>query len=177
MSGDQLIDGDLLSEHPLVLGETLGWRAWTVIAERTRHPRLQSATHREMVWPTNRWTAATCGGGATCSRSSDGRIPGESCSCGLYAASDLEHLLDLGYAAYGERLGKATTVVGQVAFAGKVIPGSQGWRAEKGRIAHLYVPFSFDAGLKKRLSEVYNAPVDYAPWWATDPRLGVARRP
>ncbi len=30
--------------------------------------------------------------------------------------------------------------IGQVGFAGKVIPGSQGWRAEKGRIVRLYVP-------------------------------------
>lgn len=31
--------------------------------------------------------------------------------------------------------------IGEVALAGKVIPGTQGWRAERGRIARLYVPF------------------------------------
>jgi hypothetical protein len=168
-----LVEGELFDDTPLMLGETLGWRAWVVIAETSRAPRLRSATHSSTVWPTNRWTAATCGGELHCRQDDGGdrRIPGEHCRCGLYAARDLEQLLGLGYASWG---GRDTVVVGQVAFAGKVIPGTQGWRAERGRIARLYVPFS-KAELGKRLSEVYAVPVEFAAWWATDPRLGIAK--
>lgn len=167
---EHLVEGELFGDHALVLGETLGWRAWNVIAEDSPHPRLVSASHGTM-WPTNRWTAATCGNGSFCAGSTDGRIPGESCSCGLYAARDLEHLLSMHYAYWKP---EGLIVVGQVAFAGKVIPGDQGWRAERGRIAQLYVPFS-RAELGRRLGEVYDAPWSVAPWWATDPRLGVRR--
>lgn len=67
------------------------------------------------------------------------RIPGERCSCGLYAASSRAQLVKLGYA--NEHSGDQAVFVGEVGFVGKVIPGSQGWRAEKGRIRKLYVPF------------------------------------
>lgn len=169
MSVEQsLVEGDEFDDdgYELRLGETLGWRAWSVIAERTRAPRLKSATHGTM-WPTNRWTLGTCGSALECGRSGDGWCPGESCSCGLYAAKDLEQLLGLGYARWQA---DATIVVGQVAFSGKVVPGTQGWRAQRGRIAKLFVPLSkLDVGL--RLGEVYRVPVEPALWWANDRRL------
>jgi hypothetical protein len=49
-------------------------------------------------------------------------------------------------------------VIGEVGLAGKVIPGSQGWRAEKGRVKHLYVPFHHWRWIEP-LAALYNVPV------------------
>lgn len=60
--------------------------------------------------------------------------PDEACRCGIYAAADWL-TIDRVYVAPEER-----TVVGVVALAGKIIPGSNGWRAEKARIVALLDP-------------------------------------
>ena len=71
-------------------------------------------------------------------------IPGEHCSCGLYAAKTRAQLVKLGY--NREADGPAASelppiLIGEVGLAGKVIEGDQGWKAEKGRIRKLYVGF------------------------------------
>ena len=121
------------------IGEVIGWRAWKVIGEQ-RFPLLASVTHSGTVWHPDRWTFATCGGDARCTNRESAWLevsPGTHCSCGLYAAASREQLIDLGYARgrYG-----SPVFIGQVGFAGKIVPGTQGWRAEKGRIVRLYVP-------------------------------------
>src|SRR5262245_13791446 len=127
------------SELPLRLGEVVAWRAWQVIASHgDRLPYLRSVSHSSTVWHPGHWTLATCGQrGHSCPRSSDGRVPGESCSCGMYAARDRAHLVSMGYADDRGHV-EAPVVIGEVALAGKVIPGTQGWRAEKGRIKRLF---------------------------------------
>lgn len=124
---------------PDVLGEIIGWRAWRVIGARPeRLPMLASATFQDTIWHPGYWTVANCGGRDECRRSLDGGVPGENCTCGMYAAKDRSQLVDL---AYGREDGRHPKIVGQVAMVGKVIPGDQGWRAEKARIARLFVPF------------------------------------
>lgn len=152
-----LVDADG-TEHRV--GEVIGWRAWKVVGD-VRFPLLASVTHSGTVWHPDRWTYATCGDDLQCraaveEKAADLDPPGERCSCGLYAAKTRAQLVDLGYARY---LGPAAGAVqpkfiGEVALAGKVIPGSQGWRAQKGRIARLYVPFEFWRYVD-RLEEMY----------------------
>jgi hypothetical protein len=129
---------------PDVIGEIVGWRAWKVIGDRPEKlPMLASVTHGHTIWHPGYWTNADCGGRDHCSRSLDGGVPGEHCSCGLYCAASRYQLVDLGYArpeSHNHRKGYPK-VVGEVGLIGKVIPGTQGWRGEKGRIVRLYVPF------------------------------------
>ncbi len=124
---------------PDVVGEVLGWRAWRIVPH-PRAPQLRSCVW-ETIWPTSTWCRAECGNGKT----HDEGIPAESCTCGLYAARDREHLLDMGYNGYSADANPefGVKVIGQVAFAGKVIPGSLGYRAEKGRVVRLEVPYEF----------------------------------
>ncbi len=131
---------------PDVIGEVIGWRAWKVIGDRPEKlPLLASVTHGHTIWHPAAWTEADCFGKSTCRSSLDGRVPGETCSCGLYCAKSREQLVGLGYArqAYDKQRGtvRHPKVVGEVGLVGKVIPGDQGWRGEKGRIVRLYVPF------------------------------------
>ena len=145
---------------PDVVGEIVGWRAWDAVGTE-RCPRLQSVNGNLFpddsagsIWPTGRWFYARCPHGHT----SD--IPVEGCSCGLYAAAALDQLLELGYGSYGDLTDK---VIGQVAFAGKVIPGTQGWKAERGRVLHLVVPFE-KVWLGKALAGAYNVPLALGRW-------------
>jgi hypothetical protein len=140
------VESDLRA--PDVLGEVIAWRAWKVIGS-DRLPMLSSVTHATTIWHPAHYTFATCGGSSSCRRSvGDLRVPGERCSCGLYAAKTREQLIGLGYG----------VLIGEVALSGKVIPGTQGWRAEKGRIAKLYVPFT-DWKLVSPLEDLYQVPV------------------
>lgn len=126
---------------PDLLGEVVAYRAWRVIGT-VAVPMLASATFGSFIWHPQRWTFADCHGRDTCPNSSGDQagpgVPGEHCSCGLYAARDRDHLVDLQYNRYHDDA--HPTFIGEVGLAGKVIPGSQGWRAEKGRIRKLWVP-------------------------------------
>lgn len=127
---------------PDMLGEVIAWRAWRVIGT-PKLPMLSSVSVRACIWHPDRWTLAECRVrglqlGRCPNPAGDGRIPSESCTCGLYAARDREQLVHLGY----NRGGSSDVVfIGQVGMTGKVIPGTQGWRAEKARIVRLFVPF------------------------------------
>lgn len=125
-------------ERELVAGEVRGWRAWNV-HKLGKLYRLGSVTHKSH-WPVADWVYAHCGGDPVCDHPSntDGRVPGEGCSCGIYSASTFEQLVkELPYAHY-QRAGEV--VIGEIAMAGKVIVGTQGYRAEKARVAKIYTP-------------------------------------
>ena len=66
--------------------------------------------------------------------------------------------MDLGYNRYGDSRDHPV-FIGEVGFVGKVIPGSQGWRAEKGRIRKLFVPHR-DWEYVEPLSKLYRVPVE-----------------
>jgi len=152
---------------PDVLGEAVGWRAWTVLKPETPHPRLRSANAGgqeliHQIWPPERWMIARCPYGHEYPD-----IPVTTCSCGLYAAKTLDHLLDMRYACMSEG---ATNVIGEVGMTGRVIEGTQGWKAAKARVLKLYVPLQSDA-LGQHLSDVFNVPYEVVAWWALEQRL------
>jgi hypothetical protein len=139
---------------PDLIGEIDAWRAWQIVGDLDL-PRLESASQSaslngaDAIWPTNRWFLAKCLripehnalqrllDDGTIGRDEFEGIPVEHCSCGIYAAKTLEQLSRLHYGAYHD---VADKVVGEVAFAGKLIEGCQGWRAEKARIKRLWLP-------------------------------------
>jgi hypothetical protein len=51
------------------------------------------------------------------------------------------------------------TIVGRVANWGKVVPGTQGWRAEYAYPEMLYVPFEVARYLARPVSDTYGVPV------------------
>jgi hypothetical protein len=148
--------------------EATGFRAWKLVGPR-RSPRLASVTWSEggapFIWPARRWTFAKC-------RANCGDIPGERCTCGIYAARTRAHLIgELGYAAYSEDDPK---VIGEVGLAGKVIPGTQGWRAEKARVTKLYVPAEHWK-LAVPLAKTYHCKIAVDNTWEIDPQVRSAR--
>ena len=146
---------------PDLAEEIVGWRAWRLIGTE-RLPLLASVSAASFIWHPGRWTVATCQGEDHCTRfppgteGFDGGVPGECCTCGMYAAASRTQLVSLGY----NRGSEANPVlIGEAALVGKVIPGTQGWRAEKGRIRKLYVPFS-DWRFVEPLQALYSVPVE-----------------
>ncbi len=150
---------------PDVVGEAVGWRAWNVVGS-LRVPRLMSINqagnsviHRDAVWPTTRWYVAKCPAGHTAGMHDDA-VPHEECGCGIYSARDREHLISLGYGAYGrawQEPGSKLIVIGEVAYSGKVIPGAQGWKGQKARVKSLVVPYELWRWAKP-LGEAYRVP-------------------
>lgn len=61
-------------------------------------------------------------------------VPHRNCTCGLYAAKNLEHLRQLGYASYG--------VCGEVYLWGIVVEHRFGWRAQFAYPKNLILPLS-----------------------------------
>lgn len=129
---------------PDIAGEVIAYRAWRV-EQSWRTVRLLSMNNT--VWPADRWLIAEC-------PRSCGATPGERCTCGIYAALDRRQLVGLGY---NESFG-STVAVGEVGLVGKVIPGSQGWRAAKGRIVRLWLPH-VHWRLCRPLADTYGVPV------------------
>jgi hypothetical protein len=136
------------------IGEVLGWRAWQLVGDvefpRLMSPAMTASSHgADAIWPTNRWFEAKCASGCM-------DVPSEPCGCGLYAANTLERLADLGL--YGRYRDLANAVIGEVAFAGKVIEAWCGYRAERGRISRAWLPAA-SWKFAKPLSEAYGVPV------------------
>ena len=61
-------------------------------------------------------------------------VPDRNCTCGLYAAKNLEHLQQLGYVSYG--------VCGEVYLWGTVVEHRLGWRAQFAYPKNLILPLS-----------------------------------
>jgi hypothetical protein len=190
---------------PDVVGEVVGWRAWTV-GGTDRLPILRSVTHSGTYWHAARWTLATCDGALVCKREWDRitrrrraalagqqildpgyelqtaadvvaemdephgpTIPGVGCTCGLYAAKTREQLVKrLGYQ---REHGTKAVFIGEVGMAGRIIEGDQGWRAEKGRVKRLYVPFHHWRYVEP-IAELYGVPVILDNTNSVEPVLG-----
>ena len=149
------LSSDNEGEPGLLAGEVLGWRAWYVKDIPGVGLRLQSGYGRfPTVWEPFKVMKAECPNGHT-----DIPMEGIHC-CGFYSALTREHLVDLGYNAYrlGDPFGPIV-VIGQIACAGKVIPGTQGWRAAEAWPVRLYVPYD-KWQVVKPLRDAYNIPVE-----------------
>lgn len=135
-----------------------GWRAWGVPVEPPLYgqlPKLYSVSHIEYFWVPQREMIAECTKENPCPVDD---LPGEKCGCGFYSAKTLEHLMSMGYHQYDAEMRGMFHVVGRVANWGKVIPATQGWRAQKSYPVELFVPFEAHR-LVKGLKEAYRVPV------------------
>lgn len=116
---------------PDVIGEVVGWRVWRVLHPRSPgNIRLQSlgsgGKHHAAVWTPGKMMEAFCGQSHT--------PPAEKCSCGFYSARTVEHLLSMHYhSGFKYDDPNDALVIGTVAMQGKIIPGTQGWRAQRVR--------------------------------------------
>jgi hypothetical protein len=136
-----------------------GWRAWGVETSTPRFgnvPLLQAVTHAGYVWTPGVPARAECDR----SRRSSGpdHVPGEQCSCGFYSAKSLGHLMSMSYHQYDAESRGLFHIVGKVANWGKVVEGTQGWRAEYCYPIALFVPFEAHY-LAEPLSLAYGVPV------------------
>lgn len=160
-------------DSPLMAGEILGWRAWYIV-DTPNGARLQSLNTVHVgpgdhIWEPGQIEVAQCpyedvighrvGNGVEW----EVQVPVESCSCGFYAAVSREHLISLNaYHVYSiDDKSENPKCIGQVAMSGKVIPGTQGWKAQEVWPVSLEVPFEFWRYVKP-LSEAYNIPVTLA---------------
>jgi hypothetical protein len=151
---------------PDVMEPTKGWRAWAIDGELPEFglpPKLHSVSWG-YYWTPRKRSQAECSRG--CDKPVKRRdlttgeeievtvgIPGEHCSCGFYSAKTFAHLQGMGYHQYYPDSGHFT-VVGEVANWGKVIEGTQGWRAQYAYPFKLYVPIEA-AHLAAALREAY----------------------
>ncbi len=129
---------------PDVAGSMVGWRAWRV-GQSDTGVWLASVTC-DYAWSPGRWNLAECW------RTAPHVAPAEGCTCGFYAARSREHLLATEYGLYSvhaqdgwQRLPK---VIGEVEFAGKVIPAVNGFRAMRARPRRILVPYEFHRFVK-----------------------------
>lgn len=157
---------------PDMIGTVEGWRVWNVSADPQHFgvgPKLYSVSHGDYYWTPRKASYATCPGGffdeesgrPMCKQSTKDNpieVPGEQCSCGFYSAKTLPHLQQMSYHNYDAERG-SYAVLGQLANWGKVIEGTQGWRAQIAYPAVLYVPFEAARVLAKPLAESYGVPV------------------
>jgi hypothetical protein len=128
---------------PDVVGEIVAVRMWYVGRVRTE---LRLLSRNLTVWEPDGWMVAEC------DECPD--VPGEQCTCGIYAARDYAHLERQKFTSDS----RYRVIVGEVGLAGKVIPATQGFRAEKAR------PLRFFAGYEEaidiqRVAAVYGCAV------------------
>jgi hypothetical protein len=145
---------------PDVAGEILGWKVLAVSGEGQLHHHLDqmhqlviptelASPLRYTHWPPHDWLRATC------SIDAEHRPPVEECFCGIYAVAEADRAL-----AYVRKA--PLTVLVRIGLAGKVIPGTWGWRAERARIVAVTrtgVGQRDYPGLFARVVKRYNVPV------------------
>ena len=129
-----------------------GWRAWGIRRRETDAGMtlLESVSHNAAFWQPRIPMEAVCNRGC-------GDVPGNNCRCGLYSAKDLDHLHTMPHY-YNYDPQDCFKVIGKVALWGKVIEGSQGWRAQFGYPSELYLPFEAWY-LHDELKDAYGVPV------------------
>lgn len=149
---ETLTDG---MQVPDIIGEVEAWRAWKLMGDPAAGDvRLHSVTHGQHFWPHDEWTHAAC---LTCES-----IPGEHHTCGLYAANSRDHLLGMNYGVYSEL--DEPVAIGKVYLAGRVVIGSQGYRAEKARIKQLLIPYEFWKWVKPTQEQYKHSEVSMDNW-------------
>ena len=116
--------------------------------------RLHSLNN-ETQWEPGRWASAYC-------PRSRHTAPDEDCTCGLYAAKDIDLALVLAAGVLtstspGDSM-PATAIVGKVELAGKVIEHDRGYRAERARVVEI-LPIEGRSRLTESLAERFGVPV------------------
>ena len=102
----------------------------------------------------------------------NGDIPGDFCTCGVYAAKNLEHLINIGYEPYG--------IHGEVSLWGKVVVAKLGYRAQCAYPKNFIVPVhhvpNAASAMESRMETltVYGVPISVAfsestmPFWSRE---------
>jgi hypothetical protein len=149
----------------------VGWRYWgcdTLNSPGGEACWLTSIT-RFSTWPARKPTRARCSYAALHEAGGSG-IPHASCSCGVYAVSDLDMLKEVADPTEGtlDQVGHAggdrAVVVGTVAIWGRIVPGEWGWRGEQAYPRELWVVgetvrMDDPSKLAARLQAAYQVPV------------------
>lgn len=146
----EAVTGDLVV--PDYTDVMIGWRAWHVEERPGFAPQLLSMNSTR--WEPREVMEAVC---ARHENDPKHGVPTLSCRCGLYSAKSREHLLSMPYHYYDPDEG--IVVIGEVNLWGRIVEGTQGWRAQYGYPRKLFLPFEgwrlFDP-----LSEAYGVPVE-----------------
>ncbi|HEY8201863.1 MAG TPA: hypothetical protein VII47_10960 [Actinomycetota bacterium] len=104
-------------------------------------PSWLTSITRFSTWPARKPARARCAYAALHEPDGSG-IPHASCSCGVYAVSDLDVLKEVADPMEGTQDhagGVRTVVVGTVAIWGRIVPGEWGWRGEQAYPNELWV--------------------------------------
>jgi len=104
-------------------------------------------------WPAGEPLKAECRMVLKGDEEGHGRVPVPDCSCGIYATTDLKVI--------NSYLGKDAPVLGVVELGGKVIPATQGYRAEYARIAAILLiepVFTLPHSWLEFIAETYEVP-------------------
>ena len=139
---------DAVSKGVLVQNEKpIGWKGMSVTPFGLLIPPMYT---QDGTFTPGKWMVATCGG-----RGYDPTLPTchhpdnpdfdyqppvkkpQDCMCGYYSGRTREHQITLGYARY--TLDHPTVLV-ELELAGKIVPASNGWRAQKVRPKTIHVP-------------------------------------
>lgn len=169
--------------------EVIGYRGWKITRDNGR-PRLQSPIF-PLIWEPGQIMVAECRGHGHSDPTTPNYhgplatdpaqwSPVKSCGgsghgCGFYAGRSREHLLSMPqYVRYTE---SDPTVIGKVQMSGKIIPATNGWRAQECSVHTIYVPYECwelardlkeDYGPHGTIIEVSSTmmmPKDDAPKW------------
>lgn len=133
---------------PDVVGEVIAFRSWYVQQEKDE--AILVSLNDKTPWTPGQFLIARC------TVHNVEEIPVKTHTCGIYAAKDREHLVAMRYNRYDLN---RDVVIGEVALSGKIIPGTQGWRAQKARPVKLFVPYE-KWRLVDALERTYNIPVE-----------------
>lgn len=126
---------------PDYVDPTIGWRVWDVVADGSEL-RLASVGFRTIWEPRERETAVCRSSVANRAwlRLGAHDAPHPRCSCGVYAVRDPWHAAAYFARPFMWRWAEVHRVLGTVSLWGRVVEGSQGWRASYAYPAHIVVP-------------------------------------
>lgn len=95
-------------------------------------------------------------------------LPGDFCTCGIYALSTLEAAR--AYFNHRQTLEGVTLLVGSVTLWGRVVEHEQGFRSQYAYPKTLYLPADFDTSLAERLRVSYGVNLEVLPDVVLPPR-------
>jgi hypothetical protein len=107
-------------------------------------------------WPYDKLITATCGQPRKKAKDDEeehGPVPGMECRCGIYATTDLGVI--------NHYLSREAPILGVVELGGRVIPATQGYRAQYARVAAILLvdeALTEPHHLLRELAEAYRVP-------------------
>jgi hypothetical protein len=146
-------------DAPDYIAPVVGWRVWRV-TENGDNFRLRSVLYPSLWIPGEAMIGSCAPGRPGCALRHS--APALECSCGLYAAADVEDALSYfdGHSAGCDDA--VYRVIGRVSLWGSVVEGARGWRASHAYPQRIYVPArSLDGSSTLTAGEVALTLTDY----------------